>query len=106
MIEGYEVYGNECFGEEHLVEVVELLQQKKFPVMDQNETSSIIRRCWHGSFDTIKQLLGAATALEEGKKETARAISAAEIHKQHRVCTQLVDLGILNRIPVPIHSSS
>jgi serine/threonine protein kinase len=24
MIEGYELYGNECFGKEHLVEVVEL----------------------------------------------------------------------------------
>ena len=106
MIEGYEVYGNEWFGEEHLVEVVERLQQKEFPAMDQNETSSIIHNCWHGSFDTIKQLLGAVRALEEVKKQTARAMSTAEIRKQHRVCMQLVDRDILSRMPIPMRSSS
>ena len=67
--------------------MLERLQQKKFPPLDQSETSSIIRKCWYGSFDTIKQLLAAIMALEEGKKQTARAMSAAVIRKQQRVCT-------------------
>ena len=105
MIEGYEVYSNEWFGEEHLVEVVERLQHKKFPDLDQSETSSIIHRCWHGSFDTIQELLADVMALEDGKKQTARAMSAAVIRKRQRMCTQLVDQGILNRISIPFHSS-
>src|SRR5271169_3170543 len=105
MIKGYKVYGNKWFGEEHLVEVVERLQQKKFPVLDQSETSSIIHRCWHGSFDIIQQLLAAVIALEEGKKQTIRPMSVAAIRKQQRVCTQLVNQGILNKIRVPLNSS-
>jgi serine/threonine protein kinase len=104
MITGHEVYGNEWFGNEHLAEVVERLQQKKFPPLDQSDTSSIIRRCWYGSFDTIQQLLVAIMALEEGKKQTARAMSAAVIRKQQRVCTLLVDKGILSKLPVPLYS--
>src|SRR5271154_3397329 len=106
MVKGHEVYGNEWFGEEHLVEVVERLQQKKFPALDQSDTSSIIHRCWHGSFDTIQQLLVALMALEEGKKQTTRPMSVAAIRKQQRVCTQLVNQGILDRIRVPLNSSS
>jgi hypothetical protein len=34
MIKEYEVYGNKWFGKDDLVEVVELLQQKKFPTLD------------------------------------------------------------------------
>jgi hypothetical protein len=45
MIKGHEVYGNEWFCAEHLAEVVERLQQKKFPPLDQSEISSIIHRC-------------------------------------------------------------
>ncbi len=71
---------------------------QKFPPLDLSETSSVIRRCWYGSFDTIQRLLAAIMALEEGKKQTARAMSAAVIRKQQRVCTQLVDKGILSRI--------
>ena len=56
-------YGNEWFGNEHLAEVVERLEQEKLPPLDQSETSSIIRKCWYGSFDTIKQLLAAIMAL-------------------------------------------
>lgn len=44
----------------------------------------------HGSFDTIQWLLGAVTAIAEGKKQTAKAMSVAAIRKQRRVCTQLV----------------
>ena len=84
--------------------MVERLQQKKFPPLDQSDTSSIIRRCWYGSFDTIQQLLVAIMALEEGKKQTARAMSAAVIRKQQRVCTLLVDKGILSKLPVPLYS--
>lgn len=96
MIKGHEIYGNEWFGAEHLAEVVERLQQK-FPPLDQSEIS--IHRCWHRSFDTLQQLLAAAMALEERKKQTARVMSAAVIRKQQRVYTQPVDQGILNRIP-------
>jgi hypothetical protein len=100
MIKGHEIYGNEWFGAEYLAEVVERLQQK-FPPLDQSEISSIIHRCWHRSFDTLQQLLAAAMALEERKKQTARVMSAAVIRKQQRVYTQPVDQGILNRIPRP-----
>ena len=68
VMKGHEVYGNEWFGEERLVEVVEHLQPKRFPYLDQNETSSIIYKCWHGSFVTIQRLLAAVVALEVGKK--------------------------------------
>jgi serine/threonine protein kinase len=106
MVKGHEVYGNEWFGEEHLVEVVERLQQKKFPTLDESETSSIIHRCWHGSFDTIQQLLVAVMALEEGRKQTTGPMSVAAIRKQQKVCRQLVDQGTLDKIRVSLNSSS
>jgi serine/threonine protein kinase len=67
--EEFEVYGNKWFDEEHLAEMVERLQQRKFPALDQSETSSIIHRCWHGSFDTIQQLFATVMALEEGRSK-------------------------------------
>jgi hypothetical protein len=70
----HEVYGNEWFGEEHLVESGRASATK---ALDQSETSSIIHRCWHGSFDTIQQLLAVIMALEEGKKQTTRPMSVA-----------------------------
>jgi len=48
--------------------VVERLQQKKFSSLDQSETSSIIHRCWHGSFDTIQQLFGSDHGARRGEE--------------------------------------
>jgi hypothetical protein len=72
----HEVYGNEWFGEEHLVESGRASATK---ALGQSETSSIIHRCWHGSFDTSQQLWAMIMALEEGKKQTTWPMSAAAI---------------------------
>jgi hypothetical protein len=106
MIKEHEIYGNEWFGEEYLVEMVEFLQQKKFPTLDESETSNIVHRYWHGNFDTIQQLLTAVMALEEGKKQTIGPMSVAAICKQQKVYRQLVNQGILDKIRVPLNSSS
>jgi hypothetical protein len=107
----HEVYGNEWFGEGYLVESGRASATK---ALDQSGTSSIIHRCWHGSFDTIQQLLAMVMALEEGKKQTTWPMSVAAIpqtaasmhaadkprHQQDLRPTQLVLHEVILSTPV------
>ncbi|KAI9735785.1 MAG: hypothetical protein M1818_006394 [Claussenomyces sp. TS43310] len=51
----YEPYDNERLGECHDTTTVDLLLQREFPCTD-NSQADIIRCCWLGMFDSIKQL--------------------------------------------------
>ena len=64
MTRGYEPYDNEWFGERHGPVIVDLLQKMVFPKTDDNKVDTIIRRCWHGEYDSIQRLSATVKLLD------------------------------------------
>lgn len=100
MTRGYEPYENEWLGEDHGPMVVTLLQEKKFPKVSENNVDTIIHKCWHGEFGSIKSLKLEVNRLgrDMGLK-MAKAMPREEYEARHRECKELVDLGVLDDTP-------
>ena len=56
MTRGYEPYDDEWYGENHGKIVVSLLQEKKFPRIFENDKDTIIHKCWHGLYESVRSL--------------------------------------------------
>ncbi|EEP79066.1 predicted protein [Uncinocarpus reesii 1704] len=107
---GFEVYGDQCFGDdpsgkEHGPVVLDLLQKMIFPELNREpEIDSIIRRCWYGEYKTVAELAMDTEKLccsigdvSKGKIESAKcsaAISASDFSLQRKFCRDLVNSGI------------
>ncbi|EEH44701.2 uncharacterized protein PADG_00990 [Paracoccidioides brasiliensis Pb18] len=107
---GFEVYGDQCFGDdpsgkEHGPLVMDLLQMMIFPDLNQVPMiDSIIRRCWFGEYKTVAELaadteklcsIGSETSGDniEGVKCSA-PISVDDFLSQRKLCEDLVRCGI------------
>lgn len=57
---GFEVYGDRCLTEDpydHGPKVVDLLQSREFPGLDDNPLiDDVINKCWHNEYSTVSQL--------------------------------------------------
>jgi len=92
---GYEPYDNEWFGKDHGPVTVDMLQRMEFPAMqDDSEDDTIIRKCWHGEFESVQDLAASLRLLD---KNTSRAKSmAAELFRERQAeCKKLVADGLL-----------
>ncbi|ODH14017.1 serine/threonine protein kinase [Paracoccidioides brasiliensis] len=75
---GFEVYGDQCFGDdpsgkEHGPLVMDLLQMMIFPDLNQVPMiDSIIRRCWFGEYKTVAELAADTEKLCSIGSETSR----------------------------------
>ena len=100
MTRGYEPYDNEWFGEDHGKMIFRLLQERKFPKVNENNIDTIIHKCWQGEFGLIESLklevirLGRDVGLR-----MAKAIPKEEYEARHRECRELVELGVLDETP-------
>ena len=56
MSRGFEPYENQWLGEDHDTTIVDLLQAKVFPPMDDSEVDDVIRTCWNGGYSSIRDL--------------------------------------------------
>ncbi|TID27067.1 protein kinase domain-containing protein [Venturia nashicola] len=94
MTRGYEPYEDGNIDPE---KVVDLLQQMKFPPLDEEKLDTIIERCWKGKFNTLKDLAD-ETKLLPGALSLPRATALEEEYcsRIRGECKQLVENGILN----------
>jgi len=100
MTRDYELYDNEWFGENHGKMIVRLLQERKFPKVNENNIDTIIHKCWQGQFGLIESLklevlrLGRDVGLR-----MAKAMPKEEYEARHRECRELVELEVLDETP-------
>lgn len=100
MTRGYEPYDNEWFGQDHGPMVVSLLQRKKFPKVNENGTDTIIRKCWHGEFGSVKSVKLEVIRLHRDIRHSmATAMPKEEYEARRQECKELVELGVLGETP-------
>ena len=100
MTRGYEPYGNEWFGNDHGKEVVRLLQERKFPKVNRNDTDTIIRKCWNGEYGLTKSLKLEVIRLDRRIEfSMAKAIQIEECQARRQECKELVKFGVLDNTP-------
>ena len=97
---GYEPYDNEWFGDDHGKEVVRLLQERKFPKLDKNDTDTVIYKCWYGEYRSIKNLKFEVIRLDRRNEfGMAEAMQMEEYQARRQECKELVQSGVLDNTP-------
>ncbi len=100
MSRGYEPYDNEWFGDDHGPEVVRLLQERQFPKVDEHDMDTIIRKCWYGEYESIRNLKSEVIRLGRYIEfSLATAMPNEEYQARRRECEELVKAGVLDLTP-------
>ena len=100
MTRGCEPYDNEWFGKDHGRIVVDLLQEKKFPPRNETPTDTIIHKCWHGEYESVRSLKLEVMRLHRDiRLSMAKAMPKEEFEARRQECRELVRLGLLNGTP-------
>ncbi|KAI9808738.1 MAG: hypothetical protein M1825_003890 [Sarcosagium campestre] len=101
MSRGYEPYDDEWFGKHHGRMVVQLLQERKFPVLKEDDAmDTIIHKCWQGEFPLVRSLKLDLIRLARDQGldvAMAAAMPKDEYEARHRECRELVNLGVLDK---------
>jgi serine/threonine protein kinase len=108
---GYEVYGDQCFGDDpsgkdHGPVVLDLLQNMIFPGLNGESTiDSIIKKCWYGEYKTIAELATDTDNLCENSCDTlnieirdaagSRPLSAEDLLSQKEFCKDIAGCAVL-----------
>jgi len=100
MTRGFEPYDNEWFGRKHGNVVVSLLQEKKFPKLNDKDMDIIIHNCWHGKYESIKRLKIEVIRLGRNiRLSMATIMSKEEYEARRQECKSLVELKVLEDTP-------
>ena len=97
---GYEPYEDEWFGKDHGPMVVDLLQEKKFPRLNENATDTIIHKCWHGEYESVESLKREVIRLHRDiRLNMAKAMPMEEYEARRQECMRAVESGVLDDTP-------
>ncbi|KAI0175798.1 serine/threonine protein kinase [Hypoxylon sp. FL1284] len=75
--------------------IVDLLQEMKFPTLNESCLDAIIDRCWKGHYQQLGDLLKQVESLCNIRSE-ARNISVEELDQHRKECQVLVEDGLLS----------
>lgn len=101
---GFEVYddclfGDDPTGKEHGPVVVDLLQKMIFPELNREAAiDSIIRKCWHGEYQSIAELVEDTGRLDVAADEPSGAMPLEQFASRRKLCEELVGRGILEAL--------
>lgn len=84
LLRGYEPYEMDWWGDDHFVSLTEKLQRKEFPPLSESIEDEIIRKCWHGEYHRVKDLLDEVRR----KNKSTRKIE----------CEKLIESGGISRL--------
>jgi serine/threonine protein kinase len=84
LLRGYEPYETEYWGDDHGVILSEKFQNKEFPHLAESVEDNIIRKCWHGEYGQVKDLL------HEVKSKNMRTRRVG--------CEKLIKSGAISRL--------
>lgn len=93
MVYGFEPYGDR---DDQGPVIIDLLQDMKFPELQDGPFDSIIDRCWRGRYRQLQDLLEEAKALSgETPSSEMVALETEYFDKCHKECLALVEGGLL-----------
>ncbi|KAG9230596.1 serine/threonine protein kinase [Amylocarpus encephaloides] len=97
MTRGHEPYDDGSIAPEDAPVVVDLFQQMKFPPLGEDKLDRVIKQCWKGEYETLKDLAD-ETELLPGASSFPRATAFDDGYcsKVRRECEELVERGILD----------
>jgi serine/threonine protein kinase len=84
LLRGYEPYETEYWGDDHGVILSEKFQNNEFPHLAGSVEDNIIRKCWHGAYRQVKDLL------DEVKSKNMRTRRIG--------CAKLIKSGAISRL--------
>lgn len=84
LLRGYEPYEMDWWGDDHFVSLNDKLQRKSFPPLSESIEDNIIRKCWHGEYHQVKDLLNEVRE----KNKSTRKIE----------CEKLIESGGISRL--------
>ena len=100
MTRGYEPYDDEYFGKGNGMVMVDRLQEKKFPRLNDDATDTIIHKCWHGEYESIKDLKLEVVRLHPDiRLSMAKAMPEEEYEARRQECMRAVESGVLRDTP-------
>ena len=100
MCRGYEPYEDEWFGEDHGPVVVGLLQEKRFPCLEDDATDAVIWKCWYGEYESVENLKTEVIRLHRDiRSGMAEAMPNEEYEARRQECLRAVESGVLDDTP-------
>lgn len=83
LLRGYEPYETENWGHDHGVVLIEKFQNKEFPRLDDSADDDMIRKCWHGGYERVRDLLDEVNSNKRRirRLECERLIQSGEISR-------------------------
>lgn len=94
LLRGHEPYETESWGRDHDVILIEKLQSKEFPPLDDTREDGIIQKCWNGGYSQVKELLAEFPQIEgHGKRIDDRTRSVRK-----RECEQWIESGLVDTL--------
>jgi hypothetical protein len=78
--------------------VVDFLQNIRFPQFDNGEIDTIIRKCWHRKYESIKSLkIEMNWLIRNTDIDTATLMKKEDYQAKQWECEQLVKNGVLHK---------
>jgi hypothetical protein len=84
LLRGYEPYETENWGDDHGVILSEKFQNKEFPHLAESVEDNIIRKCWHGEYRQVKDLL--------------HEVKSKNMRTRRIGCEKLIKSGAISRL--------
>lgn len=91
ILRGYEVYDDQWFGDNHGPRIVDLLQEKAFPSLDDNDLDAIIQSCWFGEYDSIASLKARLDGLAKQETELADHLDMDFFSQLQDECKEIIE---------------
>lgn len=103
---GYEPYDDVWLGPQHVPAVMHLLRTMKFPETTDSKADTVIRKCWHGEYESIQNLsLDVMQLCRDVEFRTAQVMPPEEYEVRKQECMKIVEDGSLIRAPTGSYGS-
>ena len=96
LLRGHEPYELESWGEEHGVIVMERFQKKEFPSLSESCADAVIRKCWNGAYQSMRELLMEFDGNGPQAESTSEDREWLELRRQE--CETFVRSGLMNTL--------
>ena len=96
LLRGHEPYETESWGRNHFVVLGEKFQNKEFPPLTNSARDAIIRRCWSGEYQRVKELLTEFTDDAEQDEPTDK--DQKWLKTRQMECKEFIQSGLVDTL--------
>lgn len=96
LLRGHEPYETEYWGRDHFVIMSEKFQNEEFPPLTDSAEDSIVRKCWNGEYQSVKDLL--AEFMDEVEQDDFSDEDEEWLMARRLECKEIVSSGVLDTL--------